>query len=229
MSLVYISWVLVSPGAEEETHGLELDASPARTTTISAQVTEHPVEKGPSITDYIRPMPKRLTMECFVTNTPLGDPPVLSSMGSAIQTEEKKEEIFYPTGFAAIRGPRPISWAALGYTDKFDRVHEAYGQLVDAILGGSLFSISTSLGFYESMAASSMTVSETTNAAEALQFSIEFQEVRIVETQTVAVPTRKAVVKTGPKAAKAATEAQKKKMSQSFLSADVSGPDQAPQ
>ena len=244
MALVLFSWVDSASNA----HSLLLDASPSRTHTTTAQVTEHPVEKGPPVTDYIRPMPRRLTVEGFITNTPIGAPPVHKARagspgaanqvlrasasdvggGAGINAEVTRVEIFPKTTYASfIRGPRPPYYVqALDFLETFDRVSNSFNALVEAVGGGALFTIATSLDHYTNMAATSFTVSESTMGADALSFTIEFQELRIVSTQVVAVPVRKKIADVGTKVpASADADAGKKKALQSTLSATVSGPD----
>ncbi len=47
---------------------LEIDATVSAQHKLHAQVTRHPVAKGASLTDNIRPDPDSLTLECFFTN-----------------------------------------------------------------------------------------------------------------------------------------------------------------
>lgn len=207
MALVFFSWV----DYDGKNHDLLLDASPSRQHAIAAQVTEHPVEKGTPVTDNIRPLPRRITVDGFITNTPIAAPPVVKTLaglgdlgsvsraspndvgGGAGVDAEQTRVTFYPatTNASFIRGPRPpFEAVALDFLEGFDRVRKSFVALVEAVTRGYLFYIATSLTDYSNMAATSMTVNETTHAAQALQFSIEFQELRIVSTQVVAVPPR---------------------------------------
>lgn len=212
MPLVFFSWVDANGKASD----LLLDASPGRTHTASAQVTEHPVEKGTPATDNIRPLPRKLSIEGMITNTPLGAPPtaqqivqsgiVLSPLpqndagGGAGFTAGKYAVEIWPqtTNNSYLRGPRPpyslVAWQQSG---KFDRVKTSFVALVLAVQHGCIFTISTSLNEYSNMAATSMVVTESSHGAQALQFTMEFQELRIVETKTVLVPARQAEKDTG--------------------------------
>lgn len=49
---------------------IEFDATPREQHTASAVPTEHPVEKGPNISDHVRPELDKLTVDVHVTNTP---------------------------------------------------------------------------------------------------------------------------------------------------------------
>jgi hypothetical protein len=52
---------------------VEFDATLAETHQTSVDVTKHPVERGVSITDHVRPNEDRVMLECIVTNTPIND------------------------------------------------------------------------------------------------------------------------------------------------------------
>lgn len=58
-----------------------IDVSISEKHQLGADVTEHPVEDGPSVADNIRPTPRTITIEGLVTNTPLELP--LTQRGSA--------------------------------------------------------------------------------------------------------------------------------------------------
>lgn len=53
---------------------LEIDATVREQYSISAEVTDHPVERGANISDHSRRKPDVLRMECVVTNTPIAAP-----------------------------------------------------------------------------------------------------------------------------------------------------------
>lgn len=226
MASVVFAWV----DAAGKASTVIVDASPARTHTVSAQATEHPVEQGVAVTDYIRPMPRRLSVDCFITNTPIGAPPSIAddaSGGAGIQSEVTTVRLT-PKVTNYLRGPRqPIDVTMLDFLERFDRVKGSFVSLAQAVLGGALFRVTTAESDYANMAALSMVVQTTPTAASALQFTMEFQEIRIVSTRTVAVPARKAKKDAGVKVAKQVdpASAQGKATRQSFLSADVSGPD----
>lgn len=181
MALVLFSWVETSGKARS----LALDASPTRQHTASAQVTEHPVETGNPVTDYIRPMPRRLSVEGFITNTPIGAPPEGANNGVGASTSTQSLTLYPASG-----APQALKWQALEFTAPFNRVQGAWLMLTRAIRLGNLFEITTSLDDYTNMAATQIVVSESPTAADALNFTIDFQELRFASTQTVAVPVR---------------------------------------
>lgn len=63
-----------------------IDVSLSETHTLTAAVTEHPVESGTNIVDNIRPEPRRVEIEGLVTNHPTESP--LSHAGGAFATND---------------------------------------------------------------------------------------------------------------------------------------------
>lgn len=61
---------IIWQGDSGQTYTIELDASVREQHDTTAQVTEHPVERGSNIADHIRAEPRRLTIEGVISNTP---------------------------------------------------------------------------------------------------------------------------------------------------------------
>jgi hypothetical protein len=53
--------------------GYLIDAAISEDHTLEAAITEHPVEKGANVTDHVRVLPRTLTMEGLVSDTPFGE------------------------------------------------------------------------------------------------------------------------------------------------------------
>jgi hypothetical protein len=75
--------VLLQPRYTPAIGSLTIDAVLSETHTISAEVTDHPVEQGFNVTDHIRRLPDSITLECIVTDAPFdpveGDEPPSST------------------------------------------------------------------------------------------------------------------------------------------------------
>lgn len=56
---------------------IEFDCTLSETHEASAQVTEHPIETGANITDHVRPMLARVSIEGLITNTPINETAVV--------------------------------------------------------------------------------------------------------------------------------------------------------
>lgn len=60
---------------------IKLDAVLQETHTFSAMITEHPIELGDDVNDYIRPLPDRVTIRGIVSRTPLAAPLIIAAFG----------------------------------------------------------------------------------------------------------------------------------------------------
>lgn len=52
--------------------GYPIDATLSEDHTFSAEVTEYPVEKGADLTDHVRSKPLKITLDCVVSDSPIG-------------------------------------------------------------------------------------------------------------------------------------------------------------
>jgi len=218
--LVHLTWV--DPSTPLLPSSLFLDCSVNENHMTSAIVTTHNVEAGLPVTDYIRPMPARLSINGIVTNTPLTAKatqfgiltPNASQLANTYVQYTQPSFNASPTGNltfdikTTVPAPRTVpivgfQWLSTDTTAQnggFDDVSHAFLDLVEAITNGWLFSIDTTLCHYDNMAATSFNVPRDQNNTDSIQFTIEFQEIRMVQTTTADVPVRKKV-KHGPKKA----------------------------
>jgi hypothetical protein len=197
-----------------------LDASVNEMHAGSAQVTEHPVETGTNISDNIRPLPRRLTVEGFVSNTPIYKEilsPTRVSDGDVNATIES--QTFQQGGNRTVTTQKMKS---LQFSEAFDRVKDVYTTLVDAYQQGALITVATTLQRYDNFAITSLNVPRNVTNSNAIQFTIDFQEVLtvdVVETESLAAKHQEK--KRGPKPTKKA-EGHKEDSLKSFAKGLVS-------
>ncbi len=183
------------------------DASEREQHDVSAEVTRHQVEKGPDVTDHIRPLPRKVTIDFLVSNTPITTPLTQSSGTKGTLTNQQ---------LLAGKNDVQVKYSALAFDRNFNRVVDAYDDLCDAILAGQLFTLTTSLHRYASMAVTSLTTQRDVENANVLRATMALEELRIVETQNVKALPGKAVKKRGAIAPKEAKEADKPRLQSSF-------------
>jgi len=133
---------------------IPIDLVVSYTPGFSAEITRHPVESGFQVTDARIIAPDFLTMECVFTD------PELSGMNVAKQ---------------AING---TLWAGLttSWRDKRDRLY----QLANA---DEVLTVVTPSASLESMLISNITPEITSSTANAFFFTIDFERVRIVDSE----------------------------------------------
>lgn len=200
--LVQFDFAYTDDQGNSVTGSTVLDASVSEQHTIGAEVTRHQVEKGSDTTDHIRALPQKVSIEGVVTNTPIAAP--LSASGITASFGAKDFTV----------GGQKFTAQVLQFSEQFDRVLEVYGDLVRAASFGALVTVTTTLHTYQNMAISNFGVPRNAGLGNALRFSIDFSEIRIVETTTVAaLPSEKKKIKNGgdkpAKAVDSATEPKK--------------------
>lgn len=158
-----------------------LDAVVNEQHSKSATVTDHQVETGTNVTDHIRPLPDRLTIEGIITNTPM-DVPVTQADGVTGSVQNVQ---------ATVNGYQ-VNYRALVFTGDLDRVRRAFGDLGDAIATGALFSITTTLAHYDNYACESFEATRNADKGNALHFTAGFKQIRFVNTVEVAALPGKA-------------------------------------
>lgn len=168
------------------TDSIYLDAAVNEQHVTSAEVTSHPVEPSATgsinVTDYIRPMPKRISITGLITNTPLATPKS-QSRGAVGNVQSFSQQVAF--GPQAAAPSVTVNWKALQFNAEMDRVRDVYGALVNAALQGALFTVTTTLATYENMAIINFAVPRDVEHSNAMQFTIDLQQIRIVSTQTV--------------------------------------------
>jgi Dit-like tail protein len=183
---------------------LVIDATVSDTHTTTATPTEHPVEKGVAITDHVRPGPLKLSLECVITNTPLDIAPsnkdsftdgVTRSqgsqalqVGSALLMQVPAMGPIMPALFLPQAPPNSTAqtWQ---FSAAFDRVKKVYEALVAAQQGAYQIEVDTTLANYTSMIITNISAPRTNEmGSKAIKFTMDFQQIRTVESQTVALP-----------------------------------------
>lgn len=148
---------------------LLLDALVSETHERRSQVTDFPVETGGSIADHIRNEPRQVSVEGFVTNSPV------RLLGGALERVSRGT----PTGGDQVEG------AGLDFAEQalaeLERIHDAR-ELVEVV---------SPRRRYQNMAMLSLVVPRDPATGAALRFSATFREVTRVDSRTVELRVRR--------------------------------------
>lgn len=188
----------------------------------TAQIPDHPVEKGQSITDNIRPMPDMLHITAMITNTPIVQKVFLPSTASAGQIRRKD----LPTGqkYIGIPLPPPQPANVLQFDSAIDRVTEATSALVGAKNLGALITVTTSLRTYENYAIESVGIPrDAQNGTNAVILSVSLKQIRTVDVVVTSAPASTQEKKRGSKPTREATDGERNAVPQSALDALLFG------
>lgn len=196
-------------------NSMRFDVVISETHRFSASVTEHPVEKGPNITDNVRAELDTVTLEVFVSNTPIrGEKLINSSFGlvgvrgviSPIKLDipEYKAPLVPTPGavFGAIGDAvgsvfgtaKKVEGAqVLQFATPFNSVSEIYAELRSLRDAAQIIKVITPHWDYSSMVITAVDMSRTSAEGVAgARFSIELKQIIQIETKrtTEPVPTQ---------------------------------------
>lgn len=180
---------------------LSFDAVLSEHHDLSAEVTDYAVEQGVAIVDHVRPNPDRITLETFVTNTPVysvdaqDQQPLTLDIPYPDQAPSGPGPLggLFGGGFqavsAALTRPTSASASVMKFDGDIDYVQNTLLQVQSLKDTATLLTIITPRNTYFNMILEriSMERSRTTGSTGA-NFSLEFRQIRIVSSSVVAAP-----------------------------------------
>jgi hypothetical protein len=206
---------------------VEFDAVVRETHNSSVTVTSHPVEKGSNINDHVRPEPLKLSIEACVSDTPIVEPATQTDGIRGSHTNESLTVQYSQIVAPGVRlpGQQTIAFEALRFDGTLKRVRNVYKDLQEIQADGALCSVRThgenGIRDYDEMLIVSISAPRSAESGTSVAFSIEMQQVRIVETRKVKPAPKKALKKKGQKPKKEVKAEEKPKQERSFSKAFV--------
>ena len=180
---------------------LELDVDLQESHDLSSEITEHPVEEGADVTDHVRPRLRRVSIEGYVSDTPmLGNPGVAELaefVSLELQIPEKPRQLSLSAGLQAgvgavkeaVFGPTPpIKVTMLTLDDFKSRKRAVYDALEDARLNARLCRVITSLHEYDNMLIEQVTPSRTPDSGNGATFAFTTKEIIRVSSDVTVAP-----------------------------------------
>lgn len=204
-----MSVVEVSYSAGGSLISIAFDATIREQHISTSIVTEHPVEKGANVSDHVRPELDKLSVDVFVTNTPIHLPTTnMAGVGGRVSpldlTVPVKNQlpIAVPGVGAILAGAGVLDSTitqrvqVLQFDSEFDRVRDIYDALRTLEESATLVSVFTSLREYDNMIIKSLSAPRTVQDGNAITFTFEAQAIRFVETKRVPAPKTKTTAPT---------------------------------
>lgn len=154
---------------ESDSAVIEVDSCLDESHQLVSTITDHPVEQGFNVTDHSRPEPDRVSLRCFVSNTPLSIQEVERSI--------RQGNIDWVTSASQS--------AALSVTGIAGRGAETFTQLEKMRLTGALLTVVTTLKTYaasdtDGMLIESITIPRSRQNYDGLEFTVNLKQVSIV-------------------------------------------------
>jgi hypothetical protein len=161
---------LVFERAAGQLEQIDLDVCERQGHEKSATVTERAVERGAAITDHVRPNANTLTLDGWISNTPITE-------GGATRGRYQR---LANGGATTLQFPTP-----------FDRVRDCHETLSALITDGVLIDVVTSLEIYQQMLLRRYKVDRDATTGSVLPIVLEFVQPRLVETRIVPAPAER--------------------------------------
>lgn len=165
---------------------------------LSAILTEHPVEEGQNVTDHIRRVPDCVTLEVFVSNTPLQDQRGSIENITLSYPKIPGPPLLSPGGlFGAVGGAvRDILGSAasapnatvLTFPAPFDNVADILTKLRFVLDTGARVQLYTPHWAYDSMVLTDLKKNRAPDDGDGARLTLSFKQIRIVTSKTVKAP-----------------------------------------
>jgi hypothetical protein len=183
---------------------IEFDLIVTENHTRSADITAHPTEKGSPVTDNVRAKPKAITVQAFVTDTPIRAPTTnLDGTKGTVSdvTIEYPVKWSLPIGIPLAgtimqatgtdRRTETAKATVLQFDGEVNRVRSIYNELTLLVDSCTPVTIETKLETYEDMQIESLQAPREAKDGGSIVFVISAKQLRYVETTTVPVPKDK--------------------------------------
>lgn len=165
---------------------LRLDMTVDENHQLENQVTEYPIEEGGNISDHIRQLPDKLTLNGLVTNTPIN----LTQQSNAEIITNAQGKFEVRNLERAIVNNRVIS--------AFEQLLTMSGRKVNGeTIDPQIIKVVTGLRVYTNMAIQTISVPRSKITGLALRFNITLINVIKVDSETIAIPNPKPNIKDG--------------------------------
>ena len=174
---------------------LLLDATIHESHEYVNTITEFPVEKGFKISDHVIRSPEKLTMEGFITNTPVPRSSDLSSLNGAEATQNRVERALEILLDLAGLPPATKTTEDISTSADFPKVIDI---------------VETGLRQYKNMVITRITIPRDVSTGETIRFTCEMRHIVTVYTQTVSFQNVSELNGRAPNVDKQATTEAKK-------------------
>lgn len=191
-----------------QTIEVQFDVVTSDTYDAVMALSTHPVEKGAAITDHAREEPLHLSIEAFVSNSPLPSNPGVTKLMAPksidLQSRYPKPD---PSG-SSIPSPGSVTRAVVGAVQELasptlppravvmaatdgrlaGRARDVFEKLEAARTGRLFVTVSTKLVDLDSMLIERVSVARNVETFGGLPFSVDLSQVRVVSSETVDWP-----------------------------------------
>lgn len=195
----YITWGDAITDPASALGSLTFDAILSEDHERTAVVTDHAVEKGSNIVDHVRPLPDRLSLEAFVSNSPItsADSQLLPL---TLDLPQPGQAGFLAGGTGALLSkglqaiglqkgyPSSITAQVMQFSGETDYVRATYEQLTFLRDTATLLEVVTPQASYPNMVLERIGLHRDAQTGTSGTFSLEFRQIRVVSSKITDAP-----------------------------------------
>ena len=159
--------------------------------SFKASVTRHPVEKGVDITDHIRPEPKTVSLQGYISQAPIKAGNVLLQQTQySLQVSQPPSSLpFVGTTLTnSVPATTSLTFQALSVVQQGDLVQAVITTLQSLQEYATLVTVTAPNFSYENMIVESFEVSGDAQTGTGRLFDVSLVEIRTVQSLTTAAP-----------------------------------------
>jgi hypothetical protein len=156
---------------------LQLDVTVSEQHEYENEVSIFPIEEGADIADHIKLMPESITLDGFVTNSPISV--LFEDVSEVIERKPGEVEVKNTSREGTVNRVELAQDVLLKISGRQIQGNDTTPQIVDIITG---------LRVYTGMAMTSLTIPRNARTGQAMNFTARFIKIVTVKSETVAIP-----------------------------------------
>lgn len=156
-----------------DTNTFQIDSTPSLTHNMTATITSNPIEDGSNVSDHVNIEPRRLTIEGFISNTPLT---IQQSIATTFATAVLNQ----------VTPPLLTGSLVSAFQVSTNRIQDAFIILEELMNNKVPFRVQTGLKLYENMIVSDISIPR--NSENALRFTMNLQQIQVSQSEVVLIP-----------------------------------------
>jgi hypothetical protein len=195
----YLAWGDPIEAPQNQLGQLHFDVVITEDHERTAEVTDHSVEQGVAIVDHVRPLPDRVTLEVFVSNTPISSPdaqlaPLVLDIPQPGQggflAGGTSQILADAASFIGLTKSYPTQLTAMvqQFSADTDYVQNTYNTLTQLRDTATLLTIATPRQTYTNMIVERIAMHRDASTGTSATFELEFRQIRIVSSSIVDAP-----------------------------------------
>lgn len=159
---------------------LQLDATVSEQHEYENEVSQFPIEDGGDIADHIKQQPEAITIDGFVTNSPINV--LFEDVSEVIERKPGESEVKTSSRTGTVNRVELAQDILLKISGRQIQGTDTVPEIVDVVTG---------LRVYTGMVMTSLVIPRNARTGQAMNFTARFMKIVTVKSETIAIPDPK--------------------------------------